>query len=82
VGFALTALFSTAPGIRKTLSDAGFKLCFAVAIGGNFNVVARASVITSKNIISWTEAYTLFGTIQTFKSGDGQYYLGLQKSGN
>ena len=60
-----------APGIRKTLSDAGFKLCFAIAVGDRFNIVAKVSVITSKNTITWVEKYSLFGTVQTFKSGDG-----------
>jgi len=73
------ALF-TAAGIRKTLNDAGFKLCFSVAVGGTFNIVARASIIASKNTITWTEAYSLFGTVQTFKSGDGEYLLKFLRS--
>ena len=72
----------SASTIRKILNTVGFKLCFSVAVGGTFNVVAKASIITSKNTITWTEAYSIFGTVQTFKSGDGQYYQRLQKLDN
>ena len=29
--------------IRRTLNEAGFKLCFAIEMAGKFNVVARTS---------------------------------------
>jgi len=58
--------------ILKTLVAGDYSLCYAINVGGKYNVAALtvpSHVLTFANDISWTTSYSISGTQQAFLTG-------------